>query len=51
VVPLSLQGNNCIGEEGDFLGGYLADWYAKMQFDVHSPDTWFVKTHFFVVVI
>jgi hypothetical protein len=44
VFPLYVQGDSCIGDEGDYLGGYLAAYYSKTNIDFGAPDTWMTGT-------
>jgi ABC-type branched-subunit amino acid transport system substrate-binding protein len=39
-VPFRVQGDHCVGNEGSYLGGYLAAYYAKTNIDSGAPDTW-----------
>jgi hypothetical protein len=45
VIPFYVQGDSCIGDEGGYLGGYLAAYYSKTYIDSGAPDTWMTGTY------
>jgi hypothetical protein len=40
VVPFYIQGDTCIGENGSYIGAYLAGYLLQAKIDMFSPNTW-----------